>query len=91
MKSRILKVKQLEEASACSDRVDLFKELFGDEVKVTVSLAKKHYNKFDWDWAANYLLSVPARAEYKKVIASARAEYKKVIASAWAKLYFEEK
>ena len=81
---RTLKLSQIEEADARCDQVELFEELFGSEVEVSISLARKHYDKFDWNWAANNLLSVSAWAEYKKVEVSAWAEYKKVEAPALA-------
>ena len=78
MKSRTLKLNQLKEG--CKDQVKLFKKLFGRKVDVTVALAKKHYKKFDWGWAAYNLLTALASVEYRKMIDSALAEYKK---TAW--------
>ena len=80
---------------ACYRQRILFKEKFGDEVKVSVALARGVAKDFNWDWAAAHLLSAPALAEYKKVRDLARpnyekvcdlalAEYKKVWDLAWA-------
>ena len=55
---------------------------------------------FDFEWAAGHLLSLPARAEYRRIMAaawvececvtaSARAEYKRVMAAAFGRLYHE--
>jgi len=79
---KTIKLSQLGEA--CSQQRTLFKEKFGDEVKVSVALARRVAKDFKWDWAADHLLSAPALAEYKKVCAPALAEYKKVCALALA-------
>jgi hypothetical protein len=78
MKSRILTLKQLKKAGACEDQCNLFKKLFGSEVRVTVSLAKKHCNKFDWEWVAENLLTDSAWTEYMSITDSAWTEYKKI-------------
>ena len=79
---KTIKLSQLGEA--CYWQRTLFKEKFGDEVKVSVALARRVAKDFDWDWAADHLLSAPALAEYNKVRDLAWAEYKKVRDLAWA-------
>ena len=78
---KTIKLSQLGEA--CYQQRTLFKEKFGDEVKVSVALARRVAKDFDWDWAADHLLSAPALAEYNKVRDLAWAEYKKVCDPAW--------
>ena len=82
--SRILTLDQLIQAKACQEQVNLFKELFGSEVKVTVRKAQSVASKFDWNFAAAHLLSSSGYTEYDKVRAPALSEYKKVCAPAWA-------
>jgi hypothetical protein len=69
---------------ACESQRDKFKKLFGKSVMVTEELAIKHAQDFDWSWAAKYLLSEPARAEYERVRAPALAVYNNVLTAAWA-------
>ena len=73
---------------ACSDQHNLFAELFPKGSpktrKAALAAARKHADKFDWEWAAAKLLRAPAQAEYEKVCAPAWAEYDKVSAAAWA-------
>ncbi len=92
----IITKQMLIDADACSDQVDLFEEIFGDSVVVTVKRAEKVAQLFQWGWAAQLLdaqgraeysrVEAPALAEYKRVEAAARAQYKRVIATAWAEL-----
>ena len=83
--SRTLTLAQLK--GTCAQQRALFRKLFGTSVEVTEALAVEHADSFDWTWAANKLLSAPARAEYEKVRAAAWAEYDKVRAAAWARSY----
>src|SRR3990167_6928685 len=66
------------------DQVELFEKLFGASVDVTPELCAEHFDKFDWNWAAEHLLTPTGLAEYLRVTASAWAEYKRVKAPAWA-------
>jgi hypothetical protein len=75
---------QLKSAGACSDQVAIFKVKFGKSVVVTEAVALEVANSFDWNWAAAYLLSAPALAEYERVCAPALAEYERVRAPALA-------
>jgi 6-phosphofructokinase len=47
---------KLRERNACLDQIALFKRLFGSEVVVTVELAVKHADDFDFEWATDNLL-----------------------------------
>ena len=82
--SKIITLRQLDAKGACQDQRDKFKEIFGSQVEVTLDLCIKHAQDFDFNWAANYLLSSTAWAEYERVRASARAEYARVTAPARA-------
>ena len=64
MKSRTLHISQLIASYACQPQVDLFREMFGDQVEVTVSLARKFGREFDIPFAANRLLSGSALVKY---------------------------
>ena len=82
--SKLITHKQLEDKQACEDQLELFKHLFGDEVKLTLEVVKEHGHKFDIQWAANMLLSKEALAEYERVRDAALAEYKRVLDAALA-------
>ena len=82
--SRILTIRRLIKAGACTDQVVLFHKTFGSRVNVTVDRAVAVADKFDFAWAARNLLSSAARADYKRVTAAARADYKRVKAAALA-------
>ena len=79
----IIKLSELNQKTACPSQIALFKKLFGTEVKVTRALCLKHAGEFDWGWAAEHLLSSPARRAYKKATAPAWKAYKKATAPAW--------
>lgn len=89
-------VRMLKAKGACSNQVELFKSLFPNGVEVTEEVCVANADNFDWNWAANNLLTplqlakyqrieAPARADFKRITASARAEYKRITASAFAK------
>ena len=79
-----LKLENLVKLRACWQALDLFENLFGKEVELTLDLCLEHGPKFDMDWAAENLLKPEARAEYLKARAAAWAEYRKVRDSALA-------
>ena len=74
----------LKRKRACSSQVALFEELFPNDVEVTEAVCVSVADKFNWDWAAQNLLSASASAEYERVCAPASAEYERVRASASA-------
>ena len=88
MKSRMITLAQLVEHRACESKRDLFKELFGDKVEITVELCIAVADKFDFSWAANNLLSASARKLYDETCAPAWKLYDETCAPAW-KLYEE--
>jgi hypothetical protein len=89
VKTRKLHLDQLIAIHACTEQVDRFRQLFGDSVNVTEALCKKHFDKFDWDFASK-LLSPEGRAEYERVTGPALAEYNRVDGPAWGRLYIAE-
>ena len=69
-----ISVAKLRKLGACHSQVDKFNKIFGDKsVAVTVELCVAHAQDFNWDWAANNLLTAPAEAEYDRVVAPAWA------------------
>ena len=83
MSKPIITKQMLIDADACPEQVDLFEEIFGDSVVVTISRAKKVARLFDWVWATR-LLDAQGRAEYDRVKAPAWDELDRAIAPAWA-------
>ena len=81
---RLLKVSCLVKLNACPQQVAKFRELWGEQVYVTVPRMTSVADHFDWDWGAQKLLSAPAWAEYERVTAPALAEYNRVTAPALA-------
>ena len=94
--SRTLLLSTLIEKGACLEQVALFRETFGESVRITPERCFSVADKFAWGWAAWRLLSPSARAEYERVResawvegvrASAWVEHERVRASAWANAY----
>jgi hypothetical protein len=75
---------QLESLNACRDQRKVFKELFGNNVEITIDLAEEYFDKFDVDWAANNLLKPEYLNEYQKIKNSALDEYYKISNYAYA-------
>ena len=65
---------ELRKAKACAKQVEKFEHLFPDGVVPTVELCKEHADSFDWDWAAQNLLSPKGLAQYDAARAQAWAE-----------------
>ena len=61
----------LRDKDACMSQGRLFARLFPEGVEVTEELCLAHFNKFDWDWCAENLLSNSALVEYRRAKASA--------------------
>ena len=81
-KSRILTLQQLRDVRACDEQVELFKQHFGDSVRVTVARAKKFSTVFNFDFAARHFLSTAARKVYEDTRAAAWKVYKDTCAPA---------
>jgi hypothetical protein len=90
MKKRMITIEQLRNADACSEQVELFRELFGERTYVTEAKAQRFATKFNFEWAKKLLTAqaweayskatAPARKAYIKAIAPAREAYIKAIA-----------
>ena len=76
---RLLQIK-----GACASQVALFAETFPHGTEITEAVCLAVADKFDWDWAAQNLLSPESYAEYERVRAQADAEYQRVRAQAYA-------
>ena len=81
---RELTAARLKELGACEDQVRLFTATFGRSVVVTEALAVEYAAAFSWSWAAQRLLTAPARAKYDRVTAPAWAECERATAPAHA-------
>ena len=90
MTTRKITARLLQSKGACANQVAKFRETFPRGVVPTVELAEQHASAFDWNWAAEHLLSPAAWAEYKRVRASALAEYERVVARAFVELWSKE-
>ncbi len=67
---------RLEELGACQDQIDAFRKIWGDgPAPMTVETALEHAQVFNWNWAADKLLSDAEQAEYDRAEAWAYAEY----------------
>jgi hypothetical protein len=69
---------------ACASQVALFAETFPHGTEITEAVCLAVADKFDWDWAAQNLLSPESYAEYQRVRAQAYAECERVRAQAYA-------
>lgn len=64
--------------NACSEARKKFRELFGEaEIEVTKELCVKHFEDFDWDWAATRLLTEALYNEYAVLEQALWNEYHK--------------
>ena len=79
-----LYARDLQAAKACPEQVALFRAHFGDGGTVTLAKVRKVALLFNWNWAARFLLSPAALAEYERVTASAWAQYERVSVPALA-------
>ena len=74
----------LQSKGACASQVALFAETFPHGTEITEAVCLAVADKFDWDWAAQNLLSPESYAEYQRVCAPADAEHQRVCAPAYA-------
>ena len=75
-------LQQLIDAGACGDQRELFQQRYGDSVRVTKRECIAAAQLFDWDWAAQHLLSAPARRAWNEATTTARRAYHKALAPA---------
>ncbi len=77
----LLTADMLEQAGACQDQLDLFRERFPEGCNPTAELCKQ-FPDFDYSWAAEKLLRQPAA--YQAARAPHLAAYQAAIAPHWA-------
>ena len=76
--------RMLRKARACEEQYELFHATFGDSVEVTESNCLRAAKVgLDIEWAAEHLLSDPAREEYGRAVGPARKEYMSALARAF--------
>jgi hypothetical protein len=63
----IITAEDLIDAGACGEEVDRFRALFPDGAKVTIRLAYERAADFDWEWAAEHLLSDASYTRFQDV------------------------
>ena len=83
-----LTVQTLIEAKACVEQVGLFKKLFPYGAEISEEVAISVAIKFDWEWAANNLLSESGRVAYREAQAPLWKAYEEAQAPLW-KTYSE--
>ncbi len=74
---------RLIELGACEEQIEKFDEIFPEGTDVTIELAVQHANTFNWNWAAEKLLTTQALQEYERINAQALQEYERVRVPAW--------
>ena len=79
---KTVSLRKLKLLGACTQQVYLFRQMFGDRCTVSVDLCVAHAAQFDWYWAAQELLSAPARRAYDEAVAPARRAYDEAVAPA---------
>ena len=82
--------KMLEAKGACESQASLFKELFPNGASLSVEIAVSVADKFDWDWAANNLLTQGGKKAYQEAKAPLWKAYQEAEAPLW-KAYQEAK
>src|ERR1700678_1514844 len=65
----------LEDHGACSNQVELFVTHFPEGATVTLDRCRGVAQIFNWDWAAEHLLTPPALAAYNEVCDAAWTAY----------------
>jgi len=97
-----INVARLRKKLACSGQVQTFIAVVGyGDAPLTIEFAVEHAGKFDWDWAADKLLSIDGYIEY--TLASRplwldyytddkieHAEYKIGLAKLFATIYLKD-
>jgi hypothetical protein len=64
-------LQMLYDFDACEKQMDKFKEYFGEEVNVSVALARRVADVFDWRWAAEEFLTGDFSQQYYNSIETA--------------------
>ena len=79
----------LRDHSACNSQIELFIKHFPEGATVTLDRCREVAQIFNWDWAAEHLLTAPALAAYYKARAAAKAAYYEARAAAAKAAYYE--
>ena len=79
---KTLTAAQLTAAGACHGQVVLFRKTVGLSTPVTRALCLQHASVFDWQWAADHLLTDAQHRAYQEDIAPADRAYDEARASA---------
>ena len=74
----------LQEKDACEIQVRRFEDLFPNGVEITQELCVQHARSFDWNWAAENLLSPDKYADYEAKAAALYADYEAKTAALYA-------
>jgi hypothetical protein len=74
--------KLLTRKGVCESQLNKFIALFPDGVEPTRELCVAHANDFNFSWAAQYLLSPPARKAYSEAVWPTRKAYYDVVGPA---------
>lgn len=76
VEGRILQYATLLYRGACSDYRDLFIDSWGTgEVLVTMALVTEQAQRWDWEWAARYLLTEYGKMEWRDKVRAAADAY----------------
>ena len=62
---KTVSLRKLKLLGACTQQLKLFRELFGDRCTVSVDLCVSHAAQFDWNWAAQHLLTQERDIDYR--------------------------
>ena len=79
---RIITADMLREKRACANQLMVFKKRFPNGAEVSEALARELAPVFDWEWAAEALLSPSALKAYNEATAPARKAYDEATALA---------
>lgn len=86
MPGRLLTLETLHAKDACSDYRTQFARLFGRDITVTVALAEEQAASWDWEWAAEYLLTTEGFHAFNEVNGAATGNYRATMRPAWDSL-----
>lgn len=85
VEGRILQYATLLHRGACSDYRDLFINSWGTgEVLVTMALAIEQAQRWDWEWAARYLLTEDEKGQWRDKVRPAQDAYNTATSAVFA-------
>jgi hypothetical protein len=77
---KTITLQQLTNVGACPPQVELFREHFGEAVRVTIPKARKYATDYHWHQAARCLLAGPARKVFNEATVTASKAYHEAVA-----------